>query len=387
MRAALIDPSNFSIPYEHCLAEALEEAGCNVALFCSPLEWPYQSRYRRHEIFYPFGRRFAGQPQPLRKIIKGLEHVLANGQVIRSIEAFRPDVVHFQWTPVPPFDARWMCRHRRRGIPVVYTAHNLIPHDTTERAALAYRGVYHAADAIVVHHAAQREEVTRLYGVPLERVHHVPMGHFGYVRQHASGGRNLPEHLRPMRMTATSNVLFFGNIRPYKGLDLLIEAMGRIKDRHPSSRLIIAGRSQEPWPNYERLIADAGLSARVILWQEYIGDESIADLFECASIVALPYRAIDQSAVALTALGLGKAIVATKVGGFVEVVREGVNGLMTPPGDVAAFAAALDRLLSSPVQAEAMGRASLEMAQQEHSWKTAAEKTLAIYRSLACSRP
>jgi len=102
--------------------------------------------------------------------------------------------------------------------------------------------------------------------------------------------------------------------------------------------------------------------------------------------VALPYRAIDQSGVLMTAVAFGKAIVASRTGGFPEVIRDGVQGILVAPGNVLELAAALQDLLANPARRQAMEQATRHLARTELSWTNSAQKTVAIYEAVATER-
>src|SRR6185369_149190 len=114
----------------------------------------------------------------------------------------------------------------------------------------------------------------------------------------------------------------------------------------------------------------------------FVADEDIPELFRSASVVALPYRSIDQSGVLMTAVAFGKAIVASRIGGIPDVISDGVHGILVHPSDPQDLAAALRNLLTNPVRRYAMERATAHLAKTELSWAVSARKTIDVYRQI-----
>jgi len=120
-----------------------------------------------------------------------------------------------------------------------------------------------------------------------------------------------------------------------------------------------------------------------IFWDlRFIEEEEVAKYFSQANVIALPYRRIVQSGVLMTALAFGKPIVASRVGGFAEVLKDVVHGFLVNPEDVEGLAQALARLLADDKLRAGMGKAVQELASGELSWESSAEKTISMYETL-----
>lgn len=181
---------------------------------------------------------------------------------------------------------------------------------------------------VIVHSAAIRDTLPAWF--PRNRVHIMPIVNFSLW----AGAPAAPPPAPPI------NVLFFGRILAYKGLDVLLEAFQRLDPA--KFRLIIAGEGEVPpldAPNIE-------------VENRFIGDDRLPAYFQRAHIVALPYRAASQSGVAQLAFAFGRSVVSTRVGGLPDIVHDGVNGLLIPPGDADALAAALERLADPSLRAQ-----------------------------------
>ncbi len=177
--------------------------------------------------------------------------------------------------------------------------------------------------------------------------------------------------------------MFFGNIETYKGLDVLIRAFALLpSDLKARTQLLVAGSPNTDIAALQKLARDLGIDGRIVWKLGYVNEEQVPELFRSATIVALPYRAIDQSGVLMTAVAFGKAIVASRTGGFPEVIKNGVHGILVTPGDVQDLAKALQDLLANPARRQAMEQATRHMATTELSWAASAQKTIALYEAV-----
>jgi len=141
--------------------------------------------------------------------------------------------------------------------------------------------------------------------------------------------------------------LFFGLVRPYKGLDVLIEALGLLPPGLPWYCLV-SGEFYEDRRPYEERIQELGLEDRIRLEDRYIPDAEVPDRFAACDLVVLPYRTATQSGAAAWALAHGRPVLSTLTGALVDVIREGETGWLVPPGDPAALAGVLGRAAREP---------------------------------------
>lgn len=135
-------------------------------------------------------------------------------------------------------------------------------------------------------------------------------------------------------------VLFFGFVRRYKGLKYLIEAMAKVRKEMPA-KLLVVGEFWEDERPYREQVRQLGLGDSVIFHNGYVPNDQMALYFSAADVVALPYLEATQSGIAQLAVGFERPMIATAVGGMTEVIHDGENGLLVPPGDSAALAQAV----------------------------------------------
>jgi glycosyltransferase involved in cell wall biosynthesis len=364
VRVHIIDPSAYTPPYDHALCSALGAAGADVSLYTSRFAYgpvPTPIDYRRIEHFYSAGALVPGgsaSAQRARRALKLAEHVPDMLRYRRAASA--ADVVHFQWLSVQQLDARLLPRSR----PLVLTAHDVLPREPRPGQREAQRRLYERFDAIVAHSAHGRSRLIDELGVDADRVHVIPHGAFAHLAE-------APEQPPPFQ-TDKQVVLFFGLLRPYKGIDVLLEAWREVED----AELWIAGM---PRMDITELRASAPPNVRFV--PRFITDEQLPPYFRRADLVVLPYREIEQSGVLFTALAFGKPLLLSDVGGFGEIAAAGAARAV-PAGDSAALATALRELLGDPPKLAALATRSRELGAGEYGWGDIARRTLALYEQL-----
>jgi len=372
MRVDVVDPSAYTPPYDHALCAGLARAGADVRLITSCFPYggvPWRSGYAVQERFYR-GAAVVGRPgSRLRLAAKLAQHVpdmLGYRSAARSADA-----VHFQWLTVPPLDARLL----PHGRPLVLTAHDVLAREPRggrlgrRLARAGQRRLFDRVDAVVVHSEHGRARLLRDAGVEPGKVHVIPHGAFAHLL-------DLPEE-RPLPQELASGdgpvALFFGLLRPYKGLDVLLEAWRGIT----GAELWVVGL-----PRMDVAPLRAAAPPGVRFDERYVADEEIPALFRRADLVVLPYREIDQSGVLFTALAFGRPLLLSAVGGFPEVAAEGAAELVSPPGDPAALHAALVRLLADPAARERLAEGARRAALGRFGWDAIARRHLDLYRGL-----
>jgi glycosyltransferase involved in cell wall biosynthesis len=369
MRVQIVDPSAFTPPYDHALCSALARAGADIELVTSRFAYgdvPRADGYALREHFYRHARGAAGGR--LRTAAKLAEHVpdmLRYRQVARAA-----DVVHFQWLDVP-----WLDRLLLPRRPLVLTAHDLLPREPRPGQVSAQRRLYDAVDALVVHSEHGRGQLVDVVGVERAKVHVIHHGAFSYL------ARLPPQPLaQELEHVAGPVVLFFGLLRPYKGVDVLLEAW---RELPAGAELWIVGR---PRMDIAPLRASAPPGVRFI--SRYVSDAELASFFRRADVVVLPYTRtdrFDQSGVLATALAFVTPTVLSDVGGFSEVAATGA-GVLVPPGEAAALAATLGELLGDEDRRTRMAAAAATAAAGPYSWDESARLTLALYAQLTGAR-
>ena len=166
----------------------------------------------------------------------------------------------------------------------------------------------------------------------------------------------------------------------------MIKALSKLPDKlFQQSRLVVAGVPNIDIQRLQQLAVKLGVDERISWDLRYIPDEEVAGLFGQATVVAFPYREIDQSGALHIAIGFGKPIVATAVGGTPEILSDGVQGFLVPPDDPDALSVALARILGDDDLAVEMSAAVRRLAESK-SWEVISKQTIDVYKDL-CSVP
>ena len=362
MRIALLDPPSYSPAYDHHLASALAARGHDVELQTSPFafgETPQPDGYRRSELFLPLSSRLLRRSprSRLRVPLKAAEYLPSVALLLGNLRRAKPDVVHVQWLPLGRRDLVWA---RRLPHPRVLTAHNVLPHsgdaDAEER-----RELYGAFDRVVVHTRGGAEQLAG-FGVPGGRVVRIPHGTF-----------DTSASIEP---PAGRTLLFFGLIRRYKGLDVLVRALAEV----PDARLVVAGDPLDPLEPTRALAAELGVADRIDWRLGYLPQDDVERLMREATLAVFPYLGGESASGALaTALGHGRPAVVSDVLG--ELVDEYGAGAVVPREDPAALAAAIRGLLDDPAALEQAFRGT-EAARRALSWDAIAEAHERLYSDL-----
>ena len=362
LKVAMVVPVGRSgnLQFSICLCEALSRCGADATLITSrdSTELPRsENGFRIRPILGGMNRR---QSRLLRGLSYGASLVRLRGLLRRE----RFDIAHFQDTFVPLADAPFF-KLVGGGTPkTVFTAHDPNQDAISKAGRMpslrrpALRQIYRAADGIVVMSEEARRELTEGFEVPPSKVTHIAHGNYESCR-----GINAPTRSEARARLAIDPhqkvVLFFGSLRPSKGLEYLIGAFARLGDRDPLARLLIVGeprRDVDP-ARYAGLISTLGIEDRVWFRPQYVPAEAVPDYLVAADLVALPYLRIFQSGVLHLAYTFGRPVVATRVGGLAEYVEEGKSGLLVPPADEEALAATILEMLASPERLAGDGRA------------------------------
>jgi len=345
LRVHVVDPAAYTPPYDRGLASALARAGADVELWTSAFRYGDVPPAPGVEVVEHFYRRGSGK---LARVGSHVPDMLSYRR-----EARAADVVHFQWLSIQALDARLLPARRPR----LLTAHDVLPREPRPGQLKGQKALYERMDAIVVHSEHGAARLRDELGLDPALVHVIPHG--------ALTGLDVPG-AAPFAKPGKPVVLFFGLIRPYKGVDVLLEAWAQA---NPEAELWVVGM-----PRMDTAFIH-GRNVRTAL--RFVSGAELAGAFRAADLVVLPYREIDQSGVLFTALAFGKPILATSVGGFPEV---GAAELV-PPGDPEALAEALTRVLQ-PAELERLAAASRAAAEGEYGWDAIARRTLALYEAL-----
>ena len=381
MRVAMIDPSLFTLPYDEKLAGALQRRGHRVDFFGKALGTgdPAPAAVPLRQHFYG-GLRALGAarwPGPLAKLAKGVAHVGAMDRLVRTLARERPDVIHFQWLPLPVVDRAFLGRLGRIA-PIVITCHDSQPFNANPGAAVQRLGataVLARFDRVIIHTEQARPRLAA-YGVEARRIQRIAHGFLDDVAPVAPPA--------PIEGDRAVRFLLFGKVKPYKGIDLMIEAVKRLAPGTLQRvEVLVIGK---PYMETDALVAAAAGLPQIRFDFRFVAEEEMADLFRWADVLAFPYREIEMSGVLMAALKTARPMVASNIGGFAELLTDGETGFLVPPGDVVGLAQAITRLVEEPATRARMTGRLIDLVRAVPSWEQIAAETEALYAAAIAER-
>jgi glycosyltransferase involved in cell wall biosynthesis len=325
------------------------------------------------------------KPPPLvRQALKFLENGINTAALMIRFGFSPPDIVHVQYLPMLqlhlPFEL-WFLRYcRRLGSKLVCTVHDILPSDTGEAYKHTFQKLYGMMDALICHSEAAKQELISGFHLAPECIRVIPHGPFFYdfPKSSPASARN-----RLGVKEEECLVLWQGIIRPYKGVQFLLDAWARVQQAGARARLLIAGIGDEALlAAIRRKVQALSLEDSVDLRLDFAEPYEMLSYYQAADIVVYPYRAVTTSGALMTGITQGKAIIATSLAPFRELLQDGKNALLCRYADTPGLAAALLVLINdSPLRARlAAASASLNLGEQ--MWKQIAAQTVACYESL-----
>ena len=378
----MFDPGNFTIHYVENLCGSLADLGAQVELITSPALFEQtgpSSRYPAHHLFFrQAARQFFRRRAALRQALKGLSYPAGLWRTWQALQARTPGIFHAQWALVPQLDTRLFRAIRAKGWRVVYTAHELIYDLERPARRRRLRSMLREIDAVIVHTPGLAQRLREDSGDVVREIREIPEG-IATLPQSPEMDRVRTREMLGLESSAPL-LLFFGLIKPYKGLEYLLRAWPLVRHQFPTARLLIAGEPMMPFAPLQQLMD--GLGGSVVARLGYVARPDVQSLFCAADAVVLPYLASSTSAVVPLAYQYGRPMIATAVGGMPEIVQEAKTGLLVPPRSEQALAAAICRGLREPSMLARMGALGREWFEKERSWAQSARRTLELYQSL-----
>jgi glycosyltransferase involved in cell wall biosynthesis len=335
MNVLLVDPSLFTAPYNAALSQGLRDNGVNPHWAVRGLRRGEDAYLAHDEIIPLFYRWTDGKSRRdgrLWKVAKGLEHGRDMLRLSRLAERGGYDIVHFQWAALPALDRRAIASLRRRR-PVILTVHDTTPFNGAGVSAIqrsGFRTLLDAPDHLIVHTQSAYQNLID-QGVAPERMSIIPHGPLGLKFTPSAPRRG--DRWR---------VVLFGRLQTYKGLDVLIEALGKVPacDRD-ALEVIVAGEPMMPMAPLQERAAQLGLTPPYLQFRLHRHDEQqMADLLGCADCFVFPYRAIEASGVLYLVAGMGKWMIASALGAFADVIGPD-RGALVEPGNAEMLARAI----------------------------------------------
>lgn len=368
--------------YSKCLCEGLSKVGCEIILVTAT-DCSFESSNMRiirnlkpmsDDLWYL-------KYKPLWAVDR-LYRAWSNSRRRHSIcEELNPDIVHLQLN-IPLVDQFYVPMLSKR-FTTVMTVHDVRLHDKDKiNNRKSYLGrMYRSAHNLIVHTVSNREQLVREFSINPEKICVIPLG------------VSMPDDNLLSRQEARNYltihqdipiVLFFGNLRENKGLDVLLNAMALIIKDVPEAMLLIAGRMPfgKTFDKYERLIKQLGVKANVKVKVGWIEEQEMEYYYQASDIIALPYKSFaSQSAVLLQAYRYGKPVIVTNVGGLGEVVLNDKTGVVVESNAESVYSGIMKLLKNRKLYNNASSN-MMKSVRDKYSWDIVAVKTKEFYDAI-----
>lgn len=333
---------------------------------------------KRHEVHtVTFKRQYPSILFPGKTQEEGGEgaHAAPAPQIIDSINPFnwiavgralrrqKPDLLIFKyWLPFfgPCFGTIARVAKRGTGTKVLFICDNVIPHEHRPFDAAFTRYAFRPVDYFIVQSRTVEHQLSKFWpGASYRLAPHPVYNIFGSPMDKAEARRLL--NIRGSRV-----LLFFGYVRAYKGLHVLLRAIAALP-REMDLHLMVVGEFYDDEQKYRMLIRELGLEDRVTINSDYVPNEMVGRYFSASDVVVLPYVSATQSGIAQIAYNFDRPVIATDVGGLAEVIIDGETGYVVPPEDASRLAAAIKKFYDEGREAEFAARVKQEKG--KYSWE------------------
>jgi glycosyltransferase involved in cell wall biosynthesis len=391
MRLTVVEPDGGGgmIHYAYQMCAALAEEGADVTLITSrhyelaglPHRFTVDPRMRLWANVKPGRPRRSGPAvsavlaagRAVRRVGRGLRYMWEWERLTRHLLRTRPEVVQFGVIRFG-FLAFFLRRLQRAGLVLTQVCHEFTERDHRTRR-IDDPTVYGVFSAIFLHGEANRSAFLSRFDIPSGRCHVIPHGNEALLTSVADRGGDLRGEygIRDGRPVA----LFFGGLRPSKGLEDLIDAFALVR-REIEATLLVAGAPQgvEPGALIDRA-RRLGLARDVVVDGRYLPLEDVGPLLRSGDVVVLPYRTASASGALQAAYAFGKPVIVTEAGALPEAVDPGRTGLVVPVAHPDLLARAIVKILADPAEARRMGMEARVVSERDYSWGPIARAVLA----------
>ncbi|AOF82685.1 glycosyl transferases group 1 family protein [Methyloversatilis sp. RAC08] len=330
-------------------------------------------------------RTFQGIWGKSSPVLRGMRYVRGLIATLQDAGRERLNLVHLHFFHVGALEFLSVLFARMGRFGVFVTVHDVEAFKAGARAMWLQKITYGMVSGIVVHNEVSRTELLNHFPILAPRVSVVPHGSYlGLVPPLVP----MQDARRSLNLGASDRViLFFGQIKSVKGLDVLINAFSRIASSDHRYRLVIAGKVwKDDFSLYQRLIEEGGAAERISLNIRYIPDAEIPAFYGAADVVVLPYRKIYQSGVLLMAMSLGTPVVVSDLPGMTAIVEDRRNGLVFSSEDESHLAQVLEGFFAEPALRDTVVHNARQDMQDKFGWTSVAGQLRTFYENKSAGR-
>ena len=371
MKVAVIEPvgghggMNY---YDFGLCSGLAKIGVEVTLYtCDETMVPNNLSFN---VKLYFKKIYGNAPKLLRagRYLLGLLRSLENARLSNIT------LVHFHFFHATLLECLSVKLAKLYGFKIVITAHDVDSFVGNSRQWID-ETLYHTSDLVIAHNQVSCKELIERLHVSQKKIRVIPHGNYiDFV------GNRITKQQSRERLAFYGTgffILFFGQIKEVKGLDILLHALPDVIKKFPSTQLVIAGKVwKDNFSQYQALIEKYKLDNHVISHIRYIPDELVSYYYHSADVVVLPYRKIYQSGALLMAMSFACPVLVADLEGMTEVIQDNINGFVFKQGDSDHLAQRLNEVLSEPQKMMQVAEAGYATVFSCHSWIHIGQETI-----------
>jgi glycosyltransferase involved in cell wall biosynthesis len=382
MRVMMVDPLCSTLPYDKSLCAALAEAGHSVCLVaCFPPgsdAWDVPS-VQHFQIELEHVMRQTSHTGLRLRLFSAWRHVRYGVQIqaiAKLAREWKADVVHFQWCLTPMAELALLNR-LGRNFKLVHTVHDINPFNggaVSSYLTLGLDKLMRRFDHLIVHTDSGVDALLSR-GFSKDRVSRVPHGPLGPANTSA------PAYAKQSVEDKRVNFLLLGIMKPYKGIDILIEAASLLpKNLLSQCHFTIAGKEEMDVGELKELCRQKGVGEQFTFENRYIPDDELPSIFNRADVALFPYRSIEASGIFSIAIKYGKPIIASRLGVFKDTLVDGTHGYLVEPGDPTELSNAINRMIANREKRISMARNVEKLSGELPGWDKIAATLSKVYR-------
>lgn len=352
--------------FDERLARQFQHQGYDTTIYTFSLQYP--------NFLFPGTTQYSSEPAPTDIKIKVCINSMNPFNWLKigtELKKLQPDIIVVRyWLPVmgPCLGTILRLVKGNRFTKIICIADNVIPHEKRPGDTPFTKYFFKPIDAFVTMSEKVLKDLSTFTGKPAKQIVHPLYDNFGEAidKKAARQQLGLP--------VDAPIILFFGFIRNYKGLDILLHAMAILKSQMPQLKLLIAGEFYEDRKPYDDLIAELGIEEQLLLRTDFINDSEVRFYLSAADFVIQPYRNATQSGVTPLAYHFEKPMLVTNVGGLPSLVPDGKVGVIAEP-DAAAIAEKIQELFAL---GEDYFLPHLRSEKKKYSWQILADTIIRL---------
>jgi len=361
MKVLLVDQiAKINYKYTFPLANGLVKAGADVTLAIDRKSEKENCLCDRIQLFNTGEKNVS-------KVRKLLNYIASYRTMEKILKKEHYDIFHTEWYTFSPIDYYFIHKFvRKYGVRYVSTVHDILPFNQKFYDMAFHKKLYALADAVILQAPGNVQRFSELFPELKNKIHMIPHGHMlDYVESSdkAEGQKKLGIPKDKLVL------LFFGQIKKVKGVDLLLQALVILKSKYPELFVVIAGSVwKADFTECQSIIDNNDLTKYLKTDIRYIPNSEVKDFYSSADVCVLPYTDVYQSGVIQLAYGYKKAVICSDLSAFTQFVHEGETGFVFSNGNVESLAHAIERAIDNRKRLQKIGTAGYELVKKNLNW-------------------